>query len=652
MKTLKNITYLLLVIFLATSCENDYDAPPLNMPEYTGAAPNITIAGLKEKYASVTSAAPVQITESSIVKVRVGANDISGNIFKQLIMQDETGGLSFGVDQSNIYTTYRVGQEVFVDLKGLYVVNYGGELQIGYGNTNANRIPWQVFKDQAHLNAWPDSTLVAPKVVANFSELKTNMTNTVVQLNDVYFVNGGKSTFAVNDATTSQALKDKDGNSMDVRTSNYATFAKNQLPSGTGTLIGVLGRFNGNWQFTIRTVNDIKDFSGDTPINPSGKGTGTKEDPYDITNAIAKQGETGKWVKGYIVGSVPDKTLGEAQFKAPFTNAANILIAASATETDPNKCFTVQLLGGSDVRTALNLVDHPSNLGKEVLLKGDLTAYFGVPGIKNTSEYVFDGGTTPPVDPGTGSGTGTEADPYNIANAIAKQGETGKWIMGYIVGSVPDKLLSEAQFRAPFTAATNILIAASATETDPNKCFTIQLPAGDVRTGLNLKDNAANLGKQVKLQGDLIAYFGVPGMKNTSRFTLVDGGTTPPVNPGTSDGSKENPFSVSDLAGKEGKTGVWTEAYIVGSVPIAALEDAEFAAPFTSETNILIAASANEKDVTKCIPVQLPSALRTALGLKNKPGNLGQKVKLKGDIATYFKVVGIKNTSEYELLGK
>lgn len=41
----------------------------------------------------------------------------------------------------------------------------------------------------------------------------------------------------------------------------------------------------------------------------------------------------------------------------------------------------------------------------------------------------------------------------------------------------------------------------------------MQLPQGDVRTALNLKDNPENLGKQVNLLGSMEAYFGVCGVK-------------------------------------------------------------------------------------------------------------------------------------------
>lgn len=518
MKTLKRLTYLLLLVVIVSACNKDYDAPPLNEPHYSGADPNVTIKGIKDKFASVTSAAPLLIDESLIVKVLVGGNDVSGNIYKQLIVQDETGGISIGIDQSNMYSVYRVGQEVFLDLKGFSAVVYGGELQIGYSSTTANRIPWEIFKSQAHLNGWPDSTKVNPNIVA-IKDLDVSMTNTVIQLDSVYFVNGGKTTFTTGDNTTSQTLMDKSGNSIDVRTSSYSKFAKKTLPTGVGSLIGELGRYNGSWQFTIRSEADIKNFSGKTPDGEKGTGTGTKEDPYDITNAIAKQGETDKWVKGYIVGSVPSTKIAEAEFVAPFTNNANVLIAASADETDPNKCFPIQLpySATSTLRADVNLKDTPANKGREVIFKGNLTTYFGVSAMKETSEYVFTGGTPTPEP--TPANDGSLEKPYTVSEFATLADGIGLWVEGYIVGCINGKALENAEFSAPFGAQTNIIIAASASESVVANCLPIALPYdGTLRADLGLSNKPELVGKKIKLKGDALKYFGVMGMKNTTDY--------------------------------------------------------------------------------------------------------------------------------------
>lgn len=135
-------------------------------------------------------------------------------------------------------------------------------------------------------------------------------------------------------------------------------------------------------------------------------GEGTKDNPYDIASAMKKQDNSEAWVMGYIVGSINDKSIStDAVFEPPFTNPANILIAASATESDYKKCIPVQLVSQTDVRSALNLVDNGDNLGKAVVIKGQLTKYFGVAGLKSPTAAVIDG-----KDIGDGGDTPSDGD--------------------------------------------------------------------------------------------------------------------------------------------------------------------------------------------------------------------------------------------------
>lgn len=130
-------------------------------------------------------------------------------------------------------------------------------------------------------------------------------------------------------------------------------------------------------------------------------GQGTKEAPYTSGDVLMLENPgTQAWVTGYIVGYVPDQSVNEAVFGVTGeVVATNLLIADKADVTDYTKCVVVQLPKG-DVRTALNLLDNPGNLGKQVSLLGDLTAYFSVCGIKNTSEYFFGGSSVAGVEAG------------------------------------------------------------------------------------------------------------------------------------------------------------------------------------------------------------------------------------------------------------
>ena len=153
---------------------------------------------------------------------------------------------------------------------------------------------------------------------------------------------------------------------------------------------------------------------------------------------------------------------------------------------------------------------------------------------------------------------GTEASPYTVTDAKTVKTGTGKYIKGYIVGYVPDKALNEAIFgdaSSAETAPTNILLAAKADEKEVNNCMPIQLPAGDLRTALNLKDNPGNLKKELLICGNIETYFGATGLKSAT-YAKIDGkeiGKKPgDTTPGTGteikgeakgDGSEANPFN-------------------------------------------------------------------------------------------------------------
>ncbi|HCM21153.1 MAG TPA: hypothetical protein DIC46_10360, partial [Porphyromonadaceae bacterium] len=68
--------------------------------------------------------------------------------------------------------------------------------------------------------------------------------------------------------------------------------------------------------------------------------------------------------------------------------ASNLALADSPAETAAANTLPVELKSGK-IRTALNLVDHPENFKKEVMVEGDLEKYFSLPGIKSLSAYKF-----------------------------------------------------------------------------------------------------------------------------------------------------------------------------------------------------------------------------------------------------------------------
>lgn len=156
----------------------------------------------------------------------------------------------------------------------------------------------------------------------------------------------------------------------------------------------------------------------------------------------------------------------------------------------------------------------------------------------------YEGGEEPGIP--SGSGDGTEAKPYTVAQIQAGATGTDVWTTGYIVGWVDGMNYAEgAKFTTPATVATNILIADTNDAKDAAKCIPVQLPTGDVRSKLNLQDNPSLLGKQVTLKATIESYFGQNGLKNTSAYKIEGGTPDEPQTPATPVVSIDENFDAS-----------------------------------------------------------------------------------------------------------
>lgn len=122
-------------------------------------------------------------------------------------------------------------------------------------------------------------------------------------------------------------------------------------------------------------------------------GSGTAIPGADVSSAMgvgeARQnpGAQEVWVYGYIAGG--DLSSSKAKYQGPFTSKTNLLLSAKFPVSGREGCLSVQLQQG-DTRDALNLVDNPQLLGKQVFLKGNIVpSYYGLPGIQQITEYLL-----------------------------------------------------------------------------------------------------------------------------------------------------------------------------------------------------------------------------------------------------------------------
>ena len=280
---MKNLKYIMLALAcsLMTSCiYNDYeqtigDESPYGDNSLTESN-LLTIQQLKTKYKKQLSTdyrdgvSYAQVQEPTQIKGYVTGNDITGNLYNEVAIQDETGAIIVAIQQGGLCGYLPIGAEVLIELKGLYVGNYAKQAEIGVPFTNKNgatyvsrmsRMEWaghfkitgrtkilqpELFSDGGTKTTWnldtDDGKLGIIKNVSIRNVLPTSMYADPA---------GGTS--------VSWYFKEYTGTDVMLYTSSYCDFAAKILPQGKVNITGIVKRYNNKWEFIIRSLDDVEE---------------------------------------------------------------------------------------------------------------------------------------------------------------------------------------------------------------------------------------------------------------------------------------------------------------------------------------------------------------------------------------------------------
>lgn len=236
----------------------------------------------------------------------------------------------------------------------------------------------------------------------------------------------------------------------------------------------------------------------------------------------------------------------------------------------------------------------------------------------------------------------------------------------YVMGYVKKLHNNHVSGVTDYGNATFYMIDANSTNSnDDFMAFQVFGPNGDKISN----PDVVAVGDFVVVYGELTNYMGntyetvgkgaAHIWRSTNPLLAGQGGTIEPEGPTlTGLGTETDPYTADDVITlNNSKSGpYYVKAYIVGQINGTSPSNAEFEAPFSPSvnkktgkpysynTNILVAASATEKDVTKCVSVQLPSgALRDGLNLPENPEMLGKEVVIYGSLEEYLSLPGIRS---------
>ena len=557
---------------LFASCKKEYPQPPIqNLP-----------IGTVYTIQDILAMSPGTVFDSASVYGIVTADEVSGNLYKMIFIQDRASGAAIEL-KLNATSGVRIGDSIRVYLKDAIFDKYHNLPQLsGFG---------------------PDGHII---ILANDRPIEPALTTIagikggqylcgLVRLEDVSFTQTG--TFAEISESGNRYLVDATSPNNDdnfvVRTSNYANFAYDNLPEGPGSLVGIATVYNSTWQIIIRSKGEMQFDNWDpTPTPPvvpgevqslpytqsfsTGFGTymsysvvddnhvWTYESTYSVVQMTGHVGgnpgedfANEDWLISSPVAltGVSDAKMTMRYLGRYFNNINNdVTVWVSTNYTygeNPTTAQWTQLPANlvesttwsdfKDVELALtDYIGQTITVAVKYLSTDTKGGTIEVSAI--TVEEGTAGGDTPGPGPGTVEGDGSRENPYTANDVILLgiQESDGQkyWVKDYIVGVINSNY--EYVFSSDTDVNTNLILSSNVDASNESECIPVQLPYGDVRTGLNLVDNPDNLGQEVLLYGTLEKYFRVAAVKNVT-YAEINGnsyGTDPsdtptPPDPGT-----------------------------------------------------------------------------------------------------------------------
>lgn len=275
-----------------TACmDGDWEDPNNGIPPYGNNSIEVTnavtIAQLKQMYPKYADTDTTRMTQDAQLKVFVTGNDIQGNLYNSVAVQDENGdALIICINKGSLYGYLPVGQDLIIDTKGLYIGGYGGQPQIGvpYTNKNGSTFPSRMDEKEweKHFRLLPTKTPVQTKaeneahplpnayVIPEYSATEMDQLDRIANCGKLMTIK--EVTIKGADGTKTWASKDDAGDYTSVQlyfneikgsntmvyTSTYADFANTPIPTEKMNLTGIWKVYNGKWELVLRSEDDIK----------------------------------------------------------------------------------------------------------------------------------------------------------------------------------------------------------------------------------------------------------------------------------------------------------------------------------------------------------------------------------------------------------
>ncbi|MES2410099.1 MAG: DUF5689 domain-containing protein [Bacteroidota bacterium] len=323
---LKSGLLLALTIGFFSGCASDdhYINPGDTLTTYE-LTPTTTVAAVKAAAPFVDDTPPsltppVLYTADDVIEAYVTSSDAQGTFYKSISFQtiptdgSDPIGFSVPINATTLFGKgFTPGRKVYIKLQGLYTGIVYGSLQIGaLFEGTVGRISEFDWKNHLFPSATvvPESEMVRTMTLAQ--AYTDNVQNTLIDLAVVEFADSsiGRTYYDVDSgggATNHMLASSTGGSERIIRFSSFAPFTGKMVPTGSGTIRGVLTKYQSDFQFIVRYESDIKLDQPRFDSTPAVGGSamvfaGTLNEPF-TSYTTTNQSNFPKYINDPVVGS-------------------------------------------------------------------------------------------------------------------------------------------------------------------------------------------------------------------------------------------------------------------------------------------------------------------------------------------------------------
>jgi len=197
-----------------------------------------------------------RITQEISIRGYITANDVCGEFYKTIVVEDDTGGIEISIDGDRLYRTYRRLGIATINCCGLWIGQYGGTIQLGSEPSGDYPVDRISDRDARRHISVAEAVERRRPLDMTIDRLSARHIGRYIRLSGIRFETPGAA-WCDSDpetgkpVTTDRTICDRSGRTLVVRTDRRCSYANEPLPEGYGSLCGILDRFNGTFQIRV-----------------------------------------------------------------------------------------------------------------------------------------------------------------------------------------------------------------------------------------------------------------------------------------------------------------------------------------------------------------------------------------------------------------